>query len=584
MIATEKKYIRLRVFIVGFFFSLLFVIIGARAVYLQVFCESWLSQEAAKQYEKSFISQGKRGTIYDTHHREMAVSIDVTSIAARPARITDVQLTSDALAKALNLDRIIIKRKLTSEKPFLWIKRKVTPKETKMVKDLNLSGIDFIPEHSRFYPNRNLAAQLLGFSGIDGHGMEGIEFYYDTYLQGANVKFKVLKDAFGREFAEENGIGTIEPGLDGRGNNLILTIDRTIQFITEEALAEAVKRFSAKSGTAIVMAPESGAILALAQFPFFNPNTYNDFDKELWRIRAVTDQFEPGSTMKIFCAATAIESGICKPNTIFFCENGAYKIGRNVIHDVHSYGWLSLEEIVKFSSNIGAVKVSKMIGPEIFYKSLRGFGFGSKTGVDCPGETAGSLALYKKWSEIDAGAISFGQGISVSALQFITAASAIANGGILMKPYLVQAITDQQGRLIQNFGPQKIRRVISAETARTVVTMMRAAVNQGGTGINASLEGYSVCGKTGTAQKVDAKGGYARDKYIGSFIGFAPAEKPEAVILVIIDEPQGGHYGGVVAAPAFRKIAHETLDYMNIPPKVNKSDRLIVLRVNEAHG
>ena len=583
MIAIEKKHIRLRIIIVGFIFSLLFAIIGAKAVYLQVFCKSWLSQKAANQYEESFISHGKRGTIYDANHREMAVSIDVTSIAAYPPHITDVQLAAGALSKALKVDRSRLKCKLASKKAFVWIKRKVTPKETKAVRDLNLSGIGFIPEHSRFYPNRTLAAQVLGFSGIDGHGLEGIEFYFDTHLRGSNVKFKVLKDAFGREFAEENNIGAIEPGLDCRGSNLILTIDRTIQYITEKALEEAATRFSAKSGMAIVMAPESGAILALALFPFFNPNAFNDFGRELWRNRAITDQFEPGSTMKIFCAAAAIESGICRTNTIFFCENGAYQIGKNVIHDSNSYQWLSLEEIIKFSSNIGTVKVSEMIGPEILYKTLRDFGFGTKTGIDCPGETAGSLSPYKRWSEIDTGSIAFGQGISVSALQLITATAAIANRGILMKPYIVQAVTDQNGHIIQSFGPEKVRRVISAEAAMIVVTMMKSVVNKGGTGANALLEGYSACGKTGTAQKINAQGKYAGGKYIGSFIGFAPAEKPKAVILVIIDEPQEKHYGGIVAAPVFRRSAHETLDYMNISPK-SGTDRLIVLRANEVRG
>ncbi len=534
--------------------------IGAKAVYLQIFCGPWLSQKAADQYEKSFISHGKRSIIYDINHREMAVSINVTSIAAFPPHIKDARATAKALEKALKIDINALCRKLASKKSFVWVKRRVTPREAKEVKNLKLSGIDFIPEQKRFYPNKTLAAQVLGFSGIDSHGLEGIEFYYDAYLKGTADKFTVLKDALGHGFDSKK-----KTVSNYGGNNLILTIDSTIQYITERALEEAVTKFSARSGTAIVMAPKTGAILALAHYPFFNPNSFESFDRKLWRNRAITDQFEPGSTMKIFSAAAALESGVCTPNSIFFCENGAYKIGKNVVHDTHPHGWLSLQQIIKYSSNIGAVKVGEMMGSEFLYKTLRNFGFGEKTGIDCPGETAGSLSSYNRWSKIDAGAISFGQGVSVSAIQLITAASAIANDGILLKPYIVQAIIDQNGRIIKCSTPCKVGRVVSFETARAVRKMMKSVVSNGGTGVNAALESYSVCGKTGTAQKIDEKGTYEKGKYIASFIGFIPAEEPEAAILVMIDEPQGKHYGSIVAAPAFRKITHEMLNYINIP-------------------
>ena len=579
MKSPEEKHVRLRALIVGIIFSLIFTIIGARAVYLQVFCGSWLSQKAANQYKKSLIFHGKRGTIYDAKYKEMAVSIDATSIAAYPQRIEDASTAAKALAKALKIDARMLCRKLSSNKSFVWIKRKATPKETKAVDHLKISGVDFIPEFNRFYPNRTLAAQVIGFSGIDNHGLEGIEFYYNTDLEGVTGKLKVLKDALGRGFEAEK---KIVPNYSG--NNLILTIDRTIQYITENALEEAVTKFSANSGMAIVMVPKTGAILALAHFPFFNPNIFNDFGKELWRNRIITDPFEPGSTMKVFSVAAAIESGVCTPNSIFFCENGEYKIGNNIIHDAtHAYGWLSLQQIIKYSSNIGVTKVCEMVGPETFYKTLQGFGFGAKTGIDCPGETNGCLMPYKKWSDMDAGAISFGQGISVSALQLITATSSIANGGIIMKPYIVQAVTDHNGRLVKNFGPKKIRRVISARTANTMVMMMRSVVQEGGTGVEAALEGYSVCGKTGTAQKINEKGKYTKGKYTASFIGFVPADNPELSIIVVIDEPQRAHYGGIVAAPAFKKIALETLDYMDITPQ-EITDRLIVSRGNEATG
>lgn len=575
---TTKKYIKLRTTIVGFVFGIFLLIIGAKAVYLQVFCGSWLSEKAAGQYEKSFTSYGKRGTIYDTKHREMAVSIDATSIAAYPPHLNDIKATAKSLAEALNIDTPTLHRKLSSKKLFIWIKRQITPRERKAVKDLNLEGIDFIPEHTRFYPNRTLAAQLLGFSGIDGHGLEGVEFYYDKYLKGNDDKFTVLKDALGREFDAEKKIVPVD-----NGNNLILTIDRTIQYITEKALEEAVTEYSAKSGIAIVVEPHTGAILALSHFPFFNPNSFQGYHREKWRNRAITDPFEPGSTMKIFVAAAALEDGGCTPNSIFFCENGSYRIGENIIHDTKPHAWMSLQQIIKYSSNIGAVKVSERIGGKALYQTLRDFGFGEKTGIDCPGETAGSLTMYDRWSKIDAGAISFGQGISVSAVQLISAASVIANDGILMKPYIVRAVYDQNGRLVQSFSPYQVRRVVSKETARAVNKIMRTVITPGGTGVRASLKDYSVSGKTGTAQKIGENGTYAEGKYMASFIGFAPSEDPKVTILVIIDEPQKKHYGGIVAAPVFKKIANEALNYLNISPKTG-DEKLIVSLGNEVTG
>ena len=285
--------------------------------------------------------------------------------------------------------------------------------------------------------------------------------------------------------------------------------------------------------------------------------------------------------MKIFSAAAALESGSSTPNSSYFCENGAYKIGKEVVHDTHPYGWLTLPQIIKLSSNIGAVKLSEITGPEALYKILKDFGFGTKTGIDCPGETVGSLTHYNRWTKIDAGTIAFGQGIAVSALQLITAASAIANGGMLMKPYIVQAITDQNGVPVETFGPQTIRRAVSPATAKTMARIMQTVIAKGGTGVNAALEGYSAGGKTGTAQKIDEQGEYTKGKYMASFVGFAPAEKPKVAILVVIDEPSKEHYGGIVAAPAFRKIANKTLNYLNIPPE-HKTDKLTASLENEA--
>lgn len=575
---VEKKQIRFRVIIIGVFFTLFLTIIGARAVYLQTFRSHWLSQKAANQYERSLKFSGKRGTIYDKNLREVAVSIDVTSIAAHPQRVKNKRSASRSLGKALKIRQKVLAGKLSSDKKFVWIKRKVTPAEAEAVRRLKIAGIDFIPEHKRFYPNKTLATQVIGFTNIDDHGLEGIEFYYDDYLKGSVSNVTVLKDALGRGFDADNMANS-----DSRGKNIVLTIDSNVQYVAEKALAEGVTKFSAKSGMAVVMVPKTGAVLALAHFPFFNPNALKKFDQKQWRNRIITDPFEPGSTMKIFSAAAAIESGVSSPSSIFYCENGAYSVGKHVIHDTHEHGWLSLQQIIKYSSNIGAVKFSMITGPRYLYKTFRNFGFGSKTGIDAPGETTGSLAPYTRWTKVDAGTISFGQGISVSALQLITAISAIANDGMLMQPYVVQAITDQNGRLIKSFGPKNVRRAISERTALTLTRILKSVITEGGTGVNAALEGYTVCGKTGTAQKINEDGLYSNRKYVSSFVGFAPAENPKVAVLVVVDEPKGQHYGSIVAAPVFKKITQKTVDYLNISKK-RKTDKLLVSMEVETRG
>jgi cell division protein FtsI (penicillin-binding protein 3) len=572
MRADRNRFVRLRIHLIGAGFALVLAVIAAKAVYLQVFRGDWLSEKAAAQVEGSLVAQGKRGDIFDRQHRNMAASIDVTSIGVYPQNLENRRDAAARLAAVLKLNRRDLERRMAKRNGFMWVKRQVAPREARAVGELNLKGIQFITEASRFYPHKTLAGQVLGFSGIDGHGLEGIEFFYNQRISGEVARMKVLRDALGRGFQFEQS-ALPDPG----GNNLILTIDRTIQHGAEATLADAVSAAGARSGIAIVMEPASGAILALAHYPFFNPNDYRSFSKEVLRNRAITDPFEPGSTMKIFTAAAAIESGLATPESVFFCENGDYRIGRYTIHDTHPHGSLSLREVVKVSSNIGAIKVAELIGPQNLYETLRRFGFGEKTGVDCPGETAGALAPWERWTRVDGATIAFGQGLSMSALQLVTAASSLANGGNLMRPYLVQAITDPNGRLIETFKPQAVRRVVSQATARTVIEMMKGVVGEGGTGSAAALERYTVCGKTGTAQKVDASGQYAKGKYVSSFIGFVPADAPSLVILVVIDEPQKAHYGGVVAAPAFKKIAQETLEYLATPPERDAGQLAAVL-------
>jgi cell division protein FtsI (penicillin-binding protein 3) len=553
-------------------------VISIQAIRLHVFKGAWLSERAAREYEHAMVVQGKRGAIADRNGNPLAVSIDSPSIAAYPHRIGDRDQVAGKLARVLGQSQSRIYSKLNPKRSFVWIKRQATPKQARAVAALKIEGVDFVTEHTRVYPGKTLAAQLVGFSGIDGHGLEGMEFFFDAELRGTEKAITVLEDALGRRF---EGVGL--PAHLGEGNSVVLTIDRNIQHITQKALEASVTEFDAASGMAVVMAPATGEILALAHYPFFNPNRYGHFNREMWRNRAVTDAFEPGSTMKMFSAAAAIDSQVCSPSTIFYCENGEYRIGRNTIHDTKSHGWLSLQQIVKYSSNIGSVKMAEKLGARQLYDYMAAFGFGQRSGIACPGETAGSLSPFGTWSTIDTGAISFGQGVSVSAIQLITAASAIANGGVLMKPLLVKAITDRHGQTVTQFAPERVRRVITPQTAATMRKILKSVITEGGTGVNAALQGYAVCGKTGTAQKIDKSGTYAKGKYLSSFLGFAPADQPELAILVVVDEPRKQDYGGIVAAPAFRQIALDTLSYLNIPPGPD-ADRLRVSRGNRANG
>lgn len=558
------RWIRFRIILVATLLGVCFALMVGRAFQLQVLEGKQLRAKAANQYKRAFHNRSKRGTIYDRNYEKLAVSLDVTSICAYPGQIFSPQKTASVLARTLNLDKRSLSAKLLSGKRFVWIKRHSDPAEVASARKLDLDGIDFVTESRRFYPLKSLAAQVIGFCGMDGSGLEGLEYYFDSLLKGRESSRMVLSDALGRGFTAKG------PSPEGRpGCGLILTVDKNIQYIAEEALSEGIRTFWAKSGIAVVIAPRTGEILAVAHVPRFNPNAFSQYEPWLWRNRAITDSFEPGSTFKIFLGAAALESGLCKPRSQFYCEKGAYRIGRNVVHDTRPYGALSFQDILKYSSNIGAAKVGKKIGPAYLYRKLKEFGLGDRLGLDCPGETRGSLLPVGSWSEIDAVTICFGQGVSVSAFQLTAAVSAIANDGLLMKPHLVKGMTDAEGRVIKTFQPAAVRQVISSENAWRLTRMMERSVEKGGTGVRAALRGYRVAGKTGTAQKADpAAGGYAKDKYIASFVGLVPAENPEIVVLVVIDEPRKKHYGGVVAAPVFKRIIQETLRYLKVPPEL----------------
>ncbi|MBW1988480.1 MAG: penicillin-binding protein 2 [Deltaproteobacteria bacterium] len=553
-----RDKVQRRILAVGLFFAFAFTLISARAVHLQVVRHDELSARAQGQYTKVYTATPRRGVIYDARFRELAATLDVTSVAVRPKEVENPASTALKLSRALGMDETEVFERLVSDGSFVWVKRLANPVEVERVRALNIPGVVFVPERRRFYPNKELAAQVLGFCGVDGKGLEGLEYAFDEVLAGTSSRLTQYLDARGESFSSQGRLPV--------GDNLVLTLDLTVQYIAEKALARAVADHQAKSGMAVVMDPDTGAILAMAHVPFFNPNSWDAFPRETWRNRAVTDAVEPGSTLKVFMAAAALESGRFKPDSEVYCEQGAYRVADKTVNDVHPHGWLTLEEVVKVSSNIGAVKVGEALGPRALYDALRGFGFGEKPGVECPGETKGLLSHWSRWTEVDTGAVAFGQGVSVSALQLCTALCAVANGGELMRPYIVQAVTDNDGRLVKSFSPVSRGRPISRATAWKVRRMMEKVMEQGGTGNLVKLTGYQACGKTGTAQIASPEGGYARGRYLSSFMGFAPAADPEIAVVVMVEEPRGEYYGGLVAGPAFKEIAEKTLNYLGVLP------------------
>ena len=565
MNSTETKKFRRRVVLLAVIFTLAFGVVLGKVVQLQILDRSWLSEKAADSFKRISEVQGKRGVIFDAAYRELAVALDVTDVGAHPPQIKASRDLARALAQALGLSWKPLYKKLNSKASFVWLKRQAPPAELAAVKavvDQNRLQQAFVYEatQSRAYPHKQLAGQVIGFVGLDGNGLEGLEASYDRELRGRKTRFTYLKDGKNRKFDLKKKIIA-----DNAGHNVILNIDASIQYIAEEAVARAVTEHRAKSGLAVVIAPKTGAVKAMAHFPLFDPNRFRKYRQQAWRNRIVTDTFEPGSTLKIFTIAASLESRAASPDTVLDCENGRYYIGRIPIHDTHDYQLLSVSDIVKFSSNIGAAKLGQAMGKKVLHTALKSFGYNRLTQIDCPGEVDGSLADFRRWRPIDAANIAFGQGIAVTAIQLAAAMAAIANDGVMMQPQIVQAVTDHNGVVVRKVSPKILRRAVSAETARKMRAMLIRVVEQGGTGTRAAVKGFTVGGKTGTAQKIGPDGTYSRRDFVSSFVGFVPASRPELAILVVVDEPRKYTYGGLVAAPAFREIAQSTLNYLNIP-------------------
>ncbi len=555
--------IKFRLTIAGLFFLLMFLAVVVRAFQLQIIQGEKLKRLGEKQHLKEWIVLPKRGTILDRAGEPLALSLEVQSVYVRPRRIKEPEAAARNLAQALGLGQAEVRQRLKTEKPFIWLKRQITPNEAERIKALNMEGVGMSFEPNRYYPQGQLAGQVVGFVGRDSQGLEGVELYYDTYIRGESGSPVIERDALGRRVLAQ-GLDEIQipPGAD-----IHLTLDTSIQHLAEKQLEATVTKYRAKAGIAMVVEPFTGEVMALANYPFFNPNNFVQQSSQQWRNRAVTDSFEPGSTFKTILAAAALEEGVVGKEDLFYCEFGKYSYAGRTIHDIHEYGWLPFYKIIQYSSNIGVTKVAEKLKKERYFKYIDRFGFGRLTGIDMPGEATGMIRSPDNWSPIDLATHAFGQGIAVTPIQLVMAYGAIANGGFLMRPFVVRRVMAPGGEVLVANQPHVVRRVVSENTARLMTSILKGVVSDGGTAPMASIEGFEVAGKTGTAQKPDlAHGGYSSWKRVASFIGFVPAEDPRLVLLVIVDEPEGNVYGGVVAAPAFRSVARGALRYLGIVP------------------
>ena len=553
---------RARQVFVFLFFLLSLVLLLARLFFLQVLQSRFYFKIANEEHIVSVELQPKRGTIYDRNMRALAVNLNRDSVYANPREIKDKTRTTRVLSTVLNLKEDFVLNRLSKNKGFVWIKRKITTRESLQLQKYNLAGIGFIEESKRFYPNIDLACHLLGSVNIDNKGLEGVEYSYDNYLKGEggwlisaqDAKKKLLKSYQEDFLAPKNG------------SSVILTIDEVIQDIAEKELYKMYDKYHAKGASIIVMDPKNGDILALANFPNFDLNNPNKRLPESIRDRAINDFFEPGSIFKIVTASTALEENAVNLNDKFDCENGAWKIGKRILHDHRPHGILTFREVIEMSSNIGTVKAASVFGAEKMYKYIKAFGFCEKTGIDLPGEVVGMNRPLSAWTSTSMLAIPMGQEVTTTAIQLARAISVIADNGFLVKPRVVKSIIDDNGQVIKEYSAEVTRKVILPKTAAKMRGLLMGAV-ESGTGKKAKMEEFTAGGKTGTAQKVEPSGVYSHDRFMASFIGFAPVAKPVLAVVVCIDEPRPVYFGGDVAAPVFKNVVDQSLKYLNTGEK-----------------
>ncbi len=551
------------------------LVVALRLIQVQVFEHRDYEVRASRQSERTITLAPRRGAILDRNGRQLAVSVDAESVHADPQNIRDAEATAEALARALRLtgsERRDLAAQLRRDRAFVWVKRKVDPTQAQAVRALELDGIGFLTENRRYYPKRELAAQLVGYAGTDNNGMWGVEYALDEEIRGRAAKVIVRTDARRRPVGH-----TERPSTDG--HSVVLTLDEAIQYMAERELDRAVTETRAIGGVVVVVAPRTGEILALANRPTFNPNTFWTTDSRQWRNRAVVDAYEPGSMFKIITAAAALEERVVGPDEVIDCGNGFIEVAGQRINDLTPHDRLRFRDVIAKSSDVGIVRVAQRLGKENLDRYVRAFGFGAPTGVGLPGESGGLLRPLPKWSPLSLASISFGQEIGVTALQMTMAVAAVANGGYLMRPLIVRRVEDGAGRVVADYPPVAVRRVIAPETAELLTTLLEGVVREG-TGRLAAVPGYVAAGKTGTAQKVDANGRYSAEDHVASFIGYAPASRAELVILVSLDTPRGErNQGGDVAAPVFARIAEQALRRLAVPP----DEPGLLIRVTQAN-
>lgn len=559
----HRLLIRRRVTSLGVATGIVLAALLLRLVEVQLVQGGRYQRMAQRQQLATIPLEPHRGRLLDRRGRILAINVEVPSIYAVPSAIPDREGFAGRTAPVLGLAPEQILRRLPSGRQFVWLARKVPARVAEQVRALDLPGqIGIRMEDRRAYPNGKLAAHLLGFTGIDSQGLAGIELTYDQILRGTAGAAAAEQDGMGRVLVETQRI--VSPPEDGA--DLLLTIDQVIQHITERELDAAMARTHARAGSVIVMDPRSGEILALAARPTFDPNTGTEARPDLWLNPTVAGVYEPGSTFKVFTAAAALDAGAVSPSEKFLC-NGVLRLpGGHVIHEAvnRKMGWLTLAGIIRESCNVGAAQVATRLGKARFYEYIRAFGFGERSGIDLPGELPGLVRPPSAWLGPGLQTIAFGQGISVTPVQLLAAATALANDGFTVRPHVVRSRRDRQGRTTAVVGPTPTHRAVRPETARAVLDMMIDAVERG-TGRLAAIDGYAVAGKTGTAQK-PGPDGYEPGRYVSSFLGIVPAEDPALAILVILDEPLGVYFGGEVAAPVFREIAMQALWYLRVPP------------------
>lgn len=522
-----------------------------------MFRHGFYKRIADNQHTVSLEIAPKRGTIFDRNGKILAVNLNTDSIFANPKVIKNKILATASLSRALGLSESFVRERLSRNKSFVWIKRKVSPEESARVKSLKIEGVDAIQESERSYPDKSLACHVIGTVDIDNNGLEGLELYYNKYLKGEPGWIVSTQDAK-RKLVESYQYEFIPPK---NGLNLNLTIDEVVQSIAERELLKTFQKFNAKGASIVVMDPKTGDILALANMPNYDPNEPGKRSMESIRNRAINDFFEPGSVFKIVAASGVLEEKAVKLSDKFDCENGQWRVGRRILHDHTPHGIMTFKEVIEKSSNIGTVKVAMRMGQQKMYKYMQLFGLYEKTGIDLPGEVIGINRPLNKWSGVSMYAIPMGHEVTTTAIQLVCAIATIADNGYLVRPRIVKSITDSQGNVIKEF-PVKVRhRVMSSDTVLKMRGILKGVVDSG-TGKKAKLEDDTAGGKTGTAQKVEG-GVYSHNRFIGSFIGFAPIEKPVLAVVVSVDEPHPVYYGGDVAAPVFRNVVNDTLRYMN---------------------